>query len=200
MITRCSTLRRMTQAACCASALCGVALNAGALGLDQQPGFREAPLPDAGSGKPGFALLSPERTGVAFTNSLTPLHAAESQIRLNGSGVAAGDVDGDGWCDLYLCGLESGNRLYRNLGNWRFADITAEAGVACTNQFSTGAVLADLDGDGDLDLLVNGIGVGTRCFLNDGAGHFSESVNSGLVRRYREHLDGVRRSGWRWRS
>src|SRR6266481_4067073 len=50
---------------------------------------------------------------------------------------------GDGWCDIYLCGLENGNRLYRNLGGWKFEDITESAGVACSNQYSTGAVFAD---------------------------------------------------------
>jgi hypothetical protein len=103
---------------------------------------------------------------------------------MNGSGVAAGDVDGDGWCDLYFCGLEGGNRLYRNQGNWHFQDITDESGVRCAGQYSTGAVFADVDGDGDLDLLVNSIGGGTRLFLNDGKGHFQESTNSGLVKRF----------------
>src|SRR5439155_954255 len=70
------------------------------------------------------------------------------------------------------------------LGGWRFTNVTAGAGVACAGQFSTGATFADIDGDGDLDLLVNGIGVGTRLFLNDGHGVFSEMVNSGLSRRY----------------
>ena len=58
------------------------------------------------------------------------------------------------------------------------------AGVACTNQFSTGAVLADVDGDGQLDLLVNSIGGGTRLFINDGHAHFTEKIDSGLVRRF----------------
>src|SRR6185503_13418119 len=87
--------------------------------------------------------------------------------------------DGDGWCDIYLCQLEGPNALFRNLGNWKFADITAPAGIACAEQYSTGAVFAD----GDLDLLVNGIGTGTRLFFNDGKGRFTESTASGLARR-----------------
>src|SRR5947207_4969702 len=75
---------------------------------------------------PGFTLLPPAQTGVHFTNVLNDAKAAENQIRLNGSGVALGDVDGDGWCDIYLCGLESGNRLYRNVGHMQFEDITAQ--------------------------------------------------------------------------
>src|SRR6266508_4047546 len=93
-----------------------------------------------------------------------------------GSGFALGDVDGDGRCDLYFCRLEGPNALYRNRGGWKFEDIAASAGVACEGQFSTGATLADVDGDGDLDLLVNALGAGTRLFLNDGKGHFQEAT------------------------
>jgi len=120
---------------------------------------------------------------VRFTNTLSEQRALSSQILPSGSGVAAGDVDGDGRCDLYFCGLKSGNRLYRNLGNWKFEDITERAGVACTNLDATGAALADMNGDGALDLIVNSLGGGTHIFLNDGKGRFTESkqvLNQGL--------------------
>jgi hypothetical protein len=55
----------------------------------------------------------------------------------------------------------------------RFEEITEQAGVGCVGLRSTGAVFADLDGDGDLDLIVNTAGNGTRVFLNDGHGHFT---------------------------
>src|SRR5262245_38140098 len=150
----------------------------------QGSGFRSAPLLVPIEGKAGFTRLSPVVTRINFTNVLTDEKTAENQIRLNGSGVACGDVDGDGWCDVYLCGLENGNRLYRNLGGWKFEDITESAGVACSNQYSAGAVFADVDGNGSLDLLVNGLGVGTRLFLNDGKGHFHEPAGNGLIRKY----------------
>lgn len=144
-------------------------------------GGKKAALDVPKTGRSGFSLLLPEQTGITFSNVLTEARAAENQIRLNGSGVALGDIDGDGWCDIYLCGLENPNVLYRNLGNGRFEDITATAGVGCTNQYSTGALLADVDGDGLLDLLVNGVGTGTRLFKNQGGGHFLEATNSGLA-------------------
>ena len=141
-------------------------------------------LATAPSAGPGFTRMPPHQTGVAFTNTLAESRYLTNQIYLNGSGLALGDVDGDGRCDLYLCGLDNANALYRNLGDWRFTDITASAGVACDGQASTGAVLVDLDGDSDLDLLVNGVAAGTRLFLNDGKGRFREATEtSGLNRR-----------------
>lgn len=138
------------------------------------PGGRWAALAVPATGKTGFTTLDPIRAGIAFTNRLAEARYLTNQVLLNGSGVAAGDVDGDGWCDLYFCGMDGPNALYRNRGNWRFEDVTAAAGVACPEQPSTGAVLADVDGDGDLDLLVTGIGAGTRLFQNDGRGRFEE--------------------------
>src|SRR5437763_116369 len=109
------------------------------------------------NGSTGFSLIPSEVSGILFTNVLAESRSLTNQIYLNGSGVAAGDIDGDGLCDLYLCGLEKGNALYRNLGNWTFTNVTARSGVSCSDQASTGATLADIDGDGDLDLLVNGV-------------------------------------------
>jgi hypothetical protein len=136
------------------------------------------------TGKTGFTLLPPSATGISFSNILSDESAANNRIFENGSGVALGDVDGDSWCDIYFCRLEGPNMLYRNLGGWRFEDVPQAGGAACPDQFSTGAVFADIDGDGDLDLLVNAIGAGTRSFLNDGRGHFSEVTDTRLVRRF----------------
>jgi enediyne biosynthesis protein E4 len=147
-------------------------------------GFRAAKVTVPAQGKDGFTLLDPATTGVRFTNVLSDKAAVENQIRLNGSGVALGDVDGDGLCDIYFCGLENANALYRNLGHWRFQDVTRAAGVACDGQFSMGAALTDVDGDGDLDLIITALGAGTRLFRNDGKGQFTEATDCGLVRRF----------------
>ncbi|MBM3878774.1 MAG: hypothetical protein FJ387_03505 [Verrucomicrobia bacterium] len=140
--------------------------------LDLEPIPRSVP----GSERVGFGLLSPELTGIGFTNTLAESRSLTNHILLNGSGVAAGDVDGDGRCDLYLCRLDGPNALYRNLGEWRFEEVAARAGVACPDLDSTGAALADLDGDGDLDLLVSAIRGGVSCFLNDGHGNFRDAT------------------------
>lgn len=156
----------------------------GELHWETGPGYRSAPLAVPATGHDGFSRVPGSVSGIRFTNVLSTESGVRTQLRLAGSGVAAGDVDGDGWCDLYFCAMEGGNRLYRNLGGWRFEDITEKAGAGCLGQFSTGAVLADVDGDGDLDLLVNSIGGGTRLFLNDGKGAFQEAAHRGLMRRY----------------
>ena len=147
-------------------------------------GFRFAEVSPPHEGQPGFTRLSPAETGITFSNRLSDATIARNRLYEIGSGVALGDVDGDGWVDIYFCGMEGGNVLYRNLGDWKFEDFTSTAGVGCSNQFSTGCVFADIDGDGDLDLLVNSLGGGTRLFLNDGKGHFTEMNESGLFRKF----------------
>ncbi len=125
--------------------------------------------------------MPPEATGVRFTNELQGDLSLTNAVAHNGAGVAVGDVDADGWPDLYFCNLQGPNRLYRNLGQWKFQEVPL-AEAACADQLSTGAVFADVDGDGDLDLLVNGIAAGTRLFLNDGKGVLTELRESGLSR------------------
>jgi hypothetical protein len=101
-----------------------VAAQAGDLQWTQGPGYRVKAVSVPLDGKVGFTLLPAGVTGINFTNVLSDEKTAENQIRLNGSGIACGDIDGDGWCDIYLAGLENGNRLYRNLGQWKFEDVT----------------------------------------------------------------------------
>jgi hypothetical protein len=129
----------------------------------------------------GFEPIGAIRAGIGFTNSLPLTDALRNQILLNGSGVAAGDFDRDGWVDLFFCGLRGGNHLFRNMGGWRFQSVPAGAAhlpdLACT-----GVTAADADGDGDLDLFLNALGSGTRLFLNDGRAGFAEAPESGLLR------------------
>lgn len=144
------------------------------------PGGRTRSVAPQSTRPVGFTRLEASATGITFTNILTDAVAAQNQIRLNGSGVAAGDIDGDGLVDLYFSGLEGPNVLYRNLGNWKFQDITESAGVALPDKFGTGCMFADVDGDGDLDLLAGSVGDGVKLFLNDGKGRFTEVEFSGL--------------------
>src|ERR1041384_2748858 len=67
-----------------------------------------------GGGKPGFTLLPPQQTGITFANNLRDDLASANQLLNIGSGVAAGDYDGDGLCDLYFCSMTGRNVLYKN--------------------------------------------------------------------------------------
>ena len=97
---------------------------------------------------------------------------------MHGSGIALGDVNGDGWVDIYMARIRESNVLYINKGNWAFEDATAYAGVACKNRYSTGSVYADVDGDRDLDLIVTALGGPNSLFINNGSGIFTETILS----------------------
>ncbi len=140
--------------------------------------WRELAVPN---GRPGFRSLSPSRTGISFANRISEERLLENQIRSNGSGVAIGDIDGDGLADVYFARLEGPNALYLNRGGWRFEEIAAAAGVDAPDRFSTGAVFADVDGDGDLDLLLTALGGPNALFENDGTGRFRDvTAHAGL--------------------
>ncbi len=175
-------MRRQPYVAFCllAFALFGSACPslAGRLAFREVQGQRVADLSVPREGRAGFTLLPPTTTGIQFTNLVPESRSLTNHILLNGSGVAAGDVDGDGWCDLFFAGIGGHSALYHNLGEWKFTNITREAGLALPTLDATGTVLADVDGDGDLDLLVTSIRQGVHLFLNDGAGRFQETTSA----------------------
>lgn len=144
----------------------------------EEAGYRWAELKVPARGEPGFELLSSSRTGIQFMNTLTEQHIIDNRVVLNGSGVALGDVTGNGFTDIYFCRLDGPNVLYKNLGNFQFEDMTEYAGVGLPDQFSTGAVFADLNGNGYLDLIVTSIDAPNRVFFNDGTGKFTERENA----------------------
>lgn len=166
-----------------AAPLLALSLTLAVHGLDwrSEAGYRVAPLSVPVGGRTGFTLLEPATLGITFTNALSPQRAQMFQNLMNGSGLAAADADGDGLVDLFFCAKQSANRLYRNLGNGRFTDISATTGVGCTNQTTTGAVFGDLNGDGAVDLVVSGFGGPHAVLLNDGKGRFTDvTAASGL--------------------
>jgi hypothetical protein len=131
---------------------------------------------------PLFERLPPEMTGVTFVNELP--ETAEINILnylnyYNGGGVAAGDIDGDGLADLYFTSNLGPDRLYRNKGDYRFEDITQRAGVGGAEGWTTGATMADVNGDGYLDIYVStvthlALRGGNVLYINDGDGTFTD--------------------------
>src|SRR3989449_2942035 len=134
---------------------------------------------------PLFEAVGGATTGITFANTL-PEDSAVNIVNYlyyyNGGGVAAGDIDGDGLVDLYFTSNLGSNRLYRNLGNFRFEDITARAGVADSVGWKSGVTMADVNGDGRLDIYVSGVdylGMKGRnvLYINNGDGTFTDRTD-----------------------
>ena len=106
---------------------------------------------------PLFTDLPSDSTGVAFVNTITEddsVNVLAYEYLYNGGGVALGDVNGDDWPDLFFTGNRTEDRLYLNTGELRFRDVTTPAGVAGSDGWTTGATMADVNGDGRLDIYV----------------------------------------------
>lgn len=102
--------------------------------------------------------LDAKRTGINFTNNVKDnkeFNILDYLYFYNGGGVSVGDINNDGLPDLYFSGNQSKNRLYLNKGNFEFEDITKKAGVGgSADEWSTGVTMADVNGDGYLDIYV----------------------------------------------
>lgn len=108
-----------------------------------------------------FTELSPATTNIDFRNTLTQtedFNIIEYLYFYNGGGVSAGDINNDGLIDLYFTSNQGENKLYLNKGNFVFEDITRSAGVGGVGNWKTGTTMADVNGDGYLDIFVCGVG------------------------------------------
>ena len=130
-----------------------------------------------------FKSLEVSRTGIEFNNILTEndtLNYFTFPYMYEGGGVAAGDINNDGLIDLYFTGNQVANKLYLNKGNLAFEDITDNAGVSGDDRWYTGVTMADINGDGYLDIYCAVGGKDepriNQLFLNNGDGTFLEKA------------------------
>jgi hypothetical protein len=129
-----------------------------------------------------FEPLQPAATGITFVNHLPEdpgLNILNYLYYYNGAGVAAGDIDNDGLPDLYFTSNLGPDRLYLNRGDYRFDDVTAQAGIKPGDGWKSGVTMADVNGDGWLDIYVSGITYLTMrgrnvLYVNDGDGTFTD--------------------------
>src|SRR3982750_131615 len=104
-----------------------------------------------------FTLVPSSETGVDFSNNIVyteEYNPYTFRNFFNGGGVAIGDINNDGLPDLFFCSNQHSNKLYLNKGNFQFEDITEKAGVESNGVWSTGVTMADVNGDGWLDVYV----------------------------------------------
>ena len=132
-----------------------------------------------------FSEAGPEKTGITFANELkdSPVfNIIEYLYYYNGSGVAVGDVNGDGLEDIYFGANMAGDRLYINKGGLKFEDVTPKAGIISDNTWTTGVAMDDINSDGYLDIYVCKVSKTddshNLVYLNDGKGKFTESSAS----------------------
>ena len=135
-----------------------------------------------------FTEIPQESTGILTTNRyddprMWSVRHREYQVGAIGTGVAVGDYDGDGRPDIFIVSKIESGRLFRNLGDWRFEDVTAVVGVQDdSGEWKQGAAFADVNNDGWLDLYVCRLGVPNQLYINQGNGSFSEeAAESGLA-------------------
>ena len=143
-------------------------------------------LDDPGPGtSTRFTLLGAKQTGIEFRNDVVYTEAYNTYTYrnfYNGAGVGLGDFNRDGLMDIYFCGNIVDNKLYINRGNFRFEDITEQAGVACAGVWSTGVSIADVNGDGWPDIYVCKSGIpdtphrNNELFINKGDLTFTEQA------------------------
>lgn len=133
-----------------------------------------------------FQKLDSSQTGIHFENRIQAdksYNVQEDIFIYNGAGVAIGDINNDGYPDIYFSGNQVSGRLYLNKGDYQFEDITESAGIE-TTKWVTGASMVDINDDGFLDIYLSVSGPEwttpeereNLLFLNNGDNTFTEAA------------------------
>ncbi|HXQ80607.1 MAG TPA: FG-GAP-like repeat-containing protein [Opitutaceae bacterium] len=135
-------------------------------------------------GKTMFVELPAEETGVRTENRYADprMHGdlyQEFETSSVGTGIAIGDYDGDGRPDIYVVSKTEGCRLFRNLGGYKFEDVTEKAGVGATpGVWNQGATFVDINNSGRLDIYVCRYNAPNLLYVNQGDGTFREMAHA----------------------
>lgn len=134
-----------------------------------------------------FIDMKPSETGIYFENTITTSDSVNAQTDsfiYNGAGVAIGDINNNGLPDIFFSGNMVSSKLYLNLGDFKFEDITESAGLT-TSQWITGASMVDINNNGYLDIYLSVSGPewttpeerANKLFLNNGDNTFREAAS-----------------------
>lgn len=134
-----------------------------------------------------FQKIEPDYSGIKFENKITEnVETLENLFNYdyfyNGAGVGILDFDNDGLQDIFFCGNQVDNKLYRNLGNFKFEDVSNSAKINTNKHWSNGVSIVDLNNDGWQDIYVSQGGPYQRSersnllYMNQKNGTFKEEA------------------------
>ena len=133
-----------------------------------------------------FQMMPSSQTGITFNNAVTDskdFNVFKYRNFYNGGGVAIGDVNNDGKPDIFFTSNEGSCKLYINKGNWNFEDVTDKAGLRGIHKWHTGVTMADINGDGWLDIYIcnsgdiKGDDRANELYINQKDGTFKEMAH-----------------------
>ncbi|MCK5369486.1 MAG: VCBS repeat-containing protein, partial [Cyclobacteriaceae bacterium] len=131
-----------------------------------------------------FKLLNSQKTGISFNNALEETHEMNVLVYqdfYSGGGGSIGDIDNDGLSDVFFTGNQVPAKLYKNLGEMVFEDITSTAGLSHMGRgWFTGTSMVDINNDGFLDIYISKSGMeapddrANLLYINNRDGAFTE--------------------------